>query len=321
MRRKSNILYIVFYIFCVSLSGCVSTSDRVEPTDIVQISDAELQDAEAMAAEMNISVEEAVNRLNLQDAIGNLSATLSEKETETFAGLWIEYEPEYRVVASFTRNGKITIQPYIQGTALQEIVDVETAQRSLEELINLQQEVSDLSTEMGLSISSGINIPENQVEIYLTDESLWESKLRENNQQIPVGVKAVVIYEPLAEDAIPAITPAPGIFLPQLRVKSAESMAALLEGDLEIVASCPRIIPEYDSTGWLIIWQPDYFVSDNHGIIEIIDRDGQAVARQSEHINMGGGEIPSISFEELREPIPSQCEGPYWLMGELVVEK
>ena len=245
----------------------MSASSSANPTEAVQISDAMLQDAQMMASEMNISLEEAVNRFSFQESIGHLAATLSEKESETFAGLWIEYEPEYRVVTLFTRNGKATIQPYIQGTALEELIDVETAKRSLKELENLQQEISQLSDEIGLSISSGINIRENRVEIYLTDQKLWESKLAEHNQQVPEGIEVIVIYEPLETDSVPVFTPAAEIFLPQLRVRSPFFMEALIEGTLEILDTCPRVVPDDESSGWLIIWQPDYFVSNNHGII------------------------------------------------------
>jgi hypothetical protein len=35
---------------------------------------------------------------------------------------------------------------------------------------------------------------------------------------------------------------------------------------------------------------------------------------------MGGGEITSIEHinKLLKEPLPQDCEGPYWLMGEMV---
>ncbi|GAJ24513.1 unnamed protein product, partial [marine sediment metagenome] len=70
----------------------------------------------------------------------------------------------------------------------------------------------------------------------------------------------------------------------------------------------------------LIIWQPDYFVNNNDGTIEILDRNGEVVARVGEEVCMGGGEITSIEHinKLLKEPLPQDCEGPYWLMGEIV---
>ncbi len=55
------------------------------------------------------------------------------------------------------------------------------------------------------------------------------------------------------------------------------------------------------------------------GVIEVLDRNGQVVARVGEQIRMGGGEIPLTAELErqLREPLPKECPGPYWLMGQL----
>jgi len=70
--------------------------------------------------------------------------------------------------------------------------------------------------------------------------------------------------------------------------------------------------------GTLIIWQPDYFVHNNEGTIEILDRNGEVVARVGEEVYMGGGEIKPIGLINslIKEPLPQGCEGPFWLQGE-----
>lgn len=47
-----------------------------------------------------------------EDSIGSLSGTLREKESGTFAGLWIQHRPDYRVVVAFTRNAAATLAKY-----------------------------------------------------------------------------------------------------------------------------------------------------------------------------------------------------------------
>ena len=39
-----------------------------------------------------------------------------------------------------------------------------------------------------------------------------------------------------------------------------------------------------------------------------------------ERVSMGGGEIKPIEHinKLLKEPLPADCKGPYWLMGEIV---
>jgi hypothetical protein len=94
-------------------------------------------------------------------------------------------------------------------------------------------------------------------------------------------------------------------------------MAALLEGTLIVEQGYLRVIDAYGGNH-LIIWQADYFLNNRAGVLEILDGEGTAVARVGEAIRMGGGESRPEAFERnLREPLPSVCPGPYWLMGDI----
>jgi hypothetical protein len=78
-----------------------------------------------------VSIEEAERRMGIQnrgaigpkmepgrpppppgDSIGALNAALQQKEAGTFAGLWIQHQPDYRVVVAFTRNAAATLAEY-----------------------------------------------------------------------------------------------------------------------------------------------------------------------------------------------------------------
>jgi hypothetical protein len=78
-----------------------------------------------------VSVQEAERRMEIQNRgamgpktepgrlppppandIGAINAALQAKEADTFAGLWIQHQPEYRVVAAFTRNAAATLAKY-----------------------------------------------------------------------------------------------------------------------------------------------------------------------------------------------------------------
>lgn len=58
-------------------------------------------DAHWYAERFGVSHEEAVHRLRLQGAIGELDSAL-RSERRTFAGLWIEHEPVFQIVVAFT---------------------------------------------------------------------------------------------------------------------------------------------------------------------------------------------------------------------------
>lgn len=47
-----------------------------------------------------------------EEGIGALAAMLHEKESGTFAGLWIQHQPEYRVMVAFTRDAAKTLAKY-----------------------------------------------------------------------------------------------------------------------------------------------------------------------------------------------------------------
>ncbi|GAP13094.1 hypothetical protein LARV_00836 [Longilinea arvoryzae] len=257
---------------------------------------------------------------DLQTAPGHLNVALQAAEPDTFAGLWIEHEPEFRVIVLFTADGEKTLQPYIAGTLLEGKVEVRQAKYSLAQLTSTEHEINQLMREQALPFSASVEIQENRVVVYITDQALWENALRENGLALPDYVVGEVIYEPLQGQPDFPVTPVGGLFFPQLRARSVVFMTALLEGQLVLEDGCLRVVTGFAPQGSLIIWQPDYFPSQKGDQIEILDRNGLSVARVGESIALGGGEIQlsDDTTRQLRESIPAACAGPYFLMGEIV---
>lgn len=316
----------------VLMSGCSASAERSLPvaatatqsdTASLEVSDALRRDAEEMAKHMGISVDEAVRRAMLQDSIGTLGAELEQHEADTFAGLWIQHEPEYCVVVAFTRNGDETIRRYVENTSLADLIEVRNAELTLAKLKSTQDEIRHLLDELGLSVASGIDVPGNHVELYVTDRPLFDASLQEANARMPDHIEVITIYEPMGDDIPFAVTPDPAIHFPQLRTRSAESMAALLSGTLIVQDGCLRVAESEGGGNHLVIWQTDYFMNDNEGIIEIWDRNGEVAARVGDEIRMGGGEVTLTEKlkQQLNEVLPERCIGPYWLMGELVSDE
>ncbi len=118
----------------LALRTSAAPGPAVAPTAVPTANAALQQDAQAMAQALGISVTEAVARLQQQDSIGELGASLEQAEVGTFAGLWIQQTPTYRVVVAFTHDGQQTIRRYVAGTALEPLIDVRTAAVTLAEL-------------------------------------------------------------------------------------------------------------------------------------------------------------------------------------------
>ena len=96
-------------------------------------------DALIYVRDTGVTLEEALHRFELQKAAGELNAELTVKEPDTFAGLWIEHEPDFKIVVGFTRNGEKTLEPYLSNE-LRKVVEVRKAEESLSNLEKMQTE-------------------------------------------------------------------------------------------------------------------------------------------------------------------------------------
>jgi hypothetical protein len=280
------------------------------------------QDAYTYAQEQGIGLEEAMGRMQNQDSIGLLQEQLINNESDTFAGLWIQHEPSYRLVVAFTREGEATLASYIAGTSLEEIVEIRPADVTYKELQTIQVQVSRLLEPLVIPVSSGINIQENIVDVYVTDMAAFEAGLQAHGIQLPPHVNITTLYEPLGNNLPFEVNPDDTIYFPQLKARSPSFMEALLIGRLEVENGCLLAYQAESNQPITIIWQTDYFLHNNDGSIEMLDREGKVVARVGEMIYLGGGQVGSINPDQLQAPIPDHCApSSIWLMGEFLPEE
>ncbi|GEM_PF-2483746 len=151
-----------------------------------------VRDAYLYAADQGISLSEALRRLRLQDLIGKLNTDLEINEQDTFAGLWIQHKPDYRVVVQFTRDGEQTIQRYIQNGPLAGIIEVRQAEVAWAELVALQEQAARAVNKLGIPVASDINMENNRVELYTKNpaqlrEALQKEGLRLSESVVIIG--------------------------------------------------------------------------------------------------------------------------------------
>jgi len=101
------------------------------------------------AEHYGITVDEALRRFEVQDAFAGLDTELSIKEPDTFAGLYIQHQPEFRIVALFTQKDEEIMEPYIPD-GLAEYVEVRMVEVSYRELQNAQRDVSYALRTLGI---------------------------------------------------------------------------------------------------------------------------------------------------------------------------
>ena len=147
--------------------------------------DAFTQDARAYADEMEVTLEEAKRRLNLQEEIGELRKGLSVEEQDTFGGLWTEHSPDYRVIAAFTESGSETLERYQKSDGLAEAIQVKSVDTTLCSL-SATQVAADLSSgKTPIATESAVIVPDNVVEIYTLDAEEFKRALDNAGESLP----------------------------------------------------------------------------------------------------------------------------------------
>ena len=150
-------------------------------------------DAQSYADDFDVELGEAVVRLSGQGVIGELGSQIERSEPATYAGHWIQHEPQYRMVVAFTRDGESTICPYIEGHPLFDIVEVRSAVATMVELDRSQMEAMNVASKVGIRAESGINVFQNLVELYVMDSGQLDSALEKAGLSLPDHVRVTEV--------------------------------------------------------------------------------------------------------------------------------
>ena len=270
-------------------------------------------DAAEYARQFGVSPDEALRRLRVQNEIDGLGAALQREQAETFAGLWIQHEPEFRLIAAFTRDGEQTIRPYLEGKTYAELVEVKTFPYSLRDLESAQQQVIKIAKELGIPITSYISVQENRVTIVVGNAELFQEEVRSAGRELPEPVELVAIDPGRLTDTLRGgieTYPRPGggmIYFPKQPPTNAY-MEALLEATLFLDPNGCLRVESGGGEARLVLWHRDFALKVEGDAIEVLNGDGQIVARVGEAVRMGGGETSASDIPGL--PL-SNCPGPY----------
>lgn len=240
MRKGSAAtLFLAALLFVVS--GCAVETSAGPP-----VSDALRRDAEAYAEAQGVSLDEAIRRLRQQDPIGELNTVLRDREGDVFGGLWIQHQPEYKVIVLVTRDQRRIRRRYVRGGPLEDVVEIREAEATLEELEGAQAETMRVLEEVGSRADTAIDVKQNCVFLYVADPESLQADLDAAGVELPDHV-CIESTGPYAK--APPLDPPPGIVFPRqhppegLRVE----MMALLIGELREEEGCLRVGEESQS--------------------------------------------------------------------------
>lgn len=97
---------------------------------------------------------------------------------------------------------------------------------------------------------------------------------------------------------------------------------ALMEGTLVEVDGCLRMEDGHYADGWLVLWPFGADIRAGGDRIEVINEDGELVARVGDRLRAGGGVVENTrSMAGLNEMVPGMpiggCPSPYWVAAPL----
>jgi hypothetical protein len=302
MRSSALLMTMAFFIL-LTFTGCATRTVGQR-----SVSEALGRDAEAYAKAQDVTLDEAIRRLTLQDPVGELNAVLQEQEPDVFAGLWIEHEPEYKVVVRITRDERRIWHRYIRGGPLEDQVEMRRAAVSWEELQAAESRAH-----------TSIDPRRSCIVIFASQESL-EPRVEAAGERLP----APICFEPSSFPPPPPLDPPPGISFPRRDPPEGmyTEMTALLIGELAEVDGCLRIRAASDDPGVLVIWPYDHTITaDEQGVLKVRDGSGHTVAREGDVLQMGGGEVPENALSHFTSmEIPDRCASSYYWIAASGIE-
>ncbi|OGO27580.1 MAG: hypothetical protein A2Z16_01340 [Chloroflexi bacterium RBG_16_54_18] len=92
-----------------------------------------------------------------------------------------------------------------------------------------------------------------------------------------------------------------------------------MSGELIEINGCVRVKDSDSNDGYALVWPPDFKMTIEDDQIKVVSGlvSGQHLERVikiGELVKLGGG-IVGNPDEQLRGTIPSDCIGPYWVVG------
>jgi hypothetical protein len=92
-----------------------------------------------------------------------------------------------------------------------------------------------------------------------------------------------------------------------------------IEGELVLENSCLRVngvknLPTGDN--FLLIWDPRFSTHTAQGVVQVVDSStGEVLVSVGDSVSIADG---GDTIYPTKKPIPDECPGPYWVVGEFI---
>ena len=164
------------------------------------VGEAFTEDTRWYAEDYNLSKEEAIRRMRISDCFSrdltDLERKLMREERDSFAGFWLEHEPEYRFVYLFTEDGPEKLRPYIKDEPYAPLLEARSyAEVSFAELRAARRKADRIVDRLGFRADSSVDIVKNHAEIFVTDRDGFRAELRKAGMRLPKHVALIEVEE------------------------------------------------------------------------------------------------------------------------------
>ncbi len=159
---------IKLYSF-LAAAGLLATTSQTAVS--AQPVDRDYRMVAELAKRLGVSNDEAKDHLDLQHKAGKYRAEIEAAEPDTFAGMYVEHSPKFRVVVRFTGDARSALARHVTDLP----VEGDVAELSMRSLRAIQNETySDLKAN-NIESASQISERDGSVEFFVLDPAAAES--------------------------------------------------------------------------------------------------------------------------------------------------
>lgn len=191
-RHESRTTPIAHHRSLPLLIVIVMLASQIGSPTVVGGTEAPRRDVAEYARMVGVDIAEAERRLALQDTIAQFRQELELEEASAFGGLYIDHEPQYRVVVQFTEGGGAALRRHPPPASIVSEIALEKVDYTLQQLHN------DLET-LSTRIDDGpyaldIDITENRVVVEATQRADAEA-LESSPIALPPTARVKIVEE------------------------------------------------------------------------------------------------------------------------------
>lgn len=245
-----------------------------------------------------------------RDSIGVISQRVETGEP-TFAGLWIQHQPDYRVVVAFTRDAAATLRKYTTDPLFKPL---DRPGPTYKELRATQDSLYRELERLGARpVSAGADVMQARVEVEVVgDMGQFRAAVARGEVSLPPYV-TIREPKPIATPTPPRAAGGPVKAFPRSRYRSGGPQLAILRtGKLVLEDGCLRLDEERHKR--VIVWQHEAALDVQADRLRVLDRDSRISIAPGERIVLGGNSGP-VTDETLVMDADPACPGPYYLVA------